>query len=116
MSLREPKQRIIYPTTNSGYGTKTSTEFCDENTPLTPISLYGRTKVDAKLLLSSSNVITLRLATVFGVSSRMRLDLLVNDFVYRAFHDGYIVLFEKDFKRNYIHIRDIARCGSSTAS
>ncbi|MDQ7821493.1 MAG: NAD(P)-dependent oxidoreductase [Candidatus Eremiobacteraeota bacterium] len=109
--LRSPQQLVVYPTTNSGYGTKTGDTFCTEETPLEPISLYGQTKVDAeKELLSSSNVITLRLATVFGMSARMRLDLLVNDFVYRALTDRYLVIFEKDFKRNYIHIRDVADC------
>jgi len=82
-----------------------------EDSPLEPISLYGKTKCDAeKELLGSPNAITLRLATVFGMSARMRLDLLVNDFVYKAFTDGYIIIFEKDFKRNYVHIRDVAAC------
>lgn len=109
--LRKPGQKIIYPTTNSGYGTKSGETYCTEETPLEPISLYGRTKVDAEnLLLKSGNAITLRLATVFGVSPRMRTDLLVNDFVYKAVRDRYIIIFEKHFKRNYIHIRDVARC------
>lgn len=109
--LRSKNQLIIYPTTNSGYGTKTSNVFCTEETPLEPISLYGRTKSDAEAeLLNSPNTITLRLATVFGLSPRMRLDLLVNHFVYVAVKDGYIVIFEKDFKRNYVHIRDVAEC------
>jgi nucleoside-diphosphate-sugar epimerase len=109
--LRGPSQLVIYPTTNSGYGTTTGEVYCDESTPLEPISLYGRTKVQAeKELLDSPNAITLRLATVFGMSPRMRLDLLVNHFVYAAVTDGYIVVFEKDFKRNYIHIKDIADC------
>ena len=108
---RSPSQLIVYPTTNSGYGTKTGDVYCDEDTPLEPISLYGRTKVDAEaLLLDAPNTITLRLATVFGVSPRMRLDLLVNHFTYAAHTDGYLVIFEKDFKRNYIHIRDVADC------
>ncbi len=109
--LRLPQQKIIFPTSNSGYGTKLNQEFCTEDTPLEPISLYGRTKVDAeKILLASNNVITLRLATVFGASSRMRTDLLVNNFVQKALFEGVIVLFEKSYKRNYIHIRDVARC------
>jgi nucleoside-diphosphate-sugar epimerase len=109
--LRSSDQLIIYPTTNSGYGTKTGDVFCTEDTPLEPISLYGQTKVQAEAeLLQSPNAITLRLATVFGVSPRMRLDLLVNHFTYSAFSDKYIVIFEKDFKRNYIHIRDVADC------
>jgi len=110
LELRSKEQRIIFPTTNSGYGIGQKDKFCDENTPLNPVSLYGRLKVEAeKAILSSGNCITLRLATVFGVSPRMRLDLLVNDFTYRAVYDRFIVLFEAHFKRNYIHIRDIAR-------
>lgn len=110
-NLRSKDQKIIYPTTNSGYGTKSGDVFCTEETPLEPISLYGRTKTDAEAeLLSSENTISLRLATVFGTSPRMRIDLLVNHFVYVALKDGYIVIFEKDFKRNYIHIRDVADC------
>lgn len=109
--LRSKDQLVIYPTTNSGYGTKSGEVLCTEETPLEPISLYGRTKSDAeKELLSSPNTISLRLATVFGMSPRMRIDLLVNHFVYVAVKDGYIVIFEKDFKRNFIHIRDVADC------
>ncbi len=109
--LRSPRQLVIYPTTNSGYGTKSGAVHCTEDTLLEPISLYGQTKVQAEAeLLESPNAITLRLATVFGVSPRMRLDLLVNHFVYVAATDGYIVIFEKDFKRNYVHIRDVADC------
>lgn len=104
-------QLVIYPTTNSGYGTQTGDVFCTEETPLEPISLYGRTKVEAEQeWLEFGNAISLRLATVFGLSPRMRLDLLVNDFVYKAVTDKYLVIFEKHFKRNYIHIRDIADC------
>ena len=109
--FRSLRQLVIYPTTNSGYGTKSSEIYCTEDTPLEPISLYGKTKVQAEsALLDTPNVITLRLATVFGMSPRMRLDLLVNHFVYTAVKEGYIVIFEKDFKRNYIHIRDVADC------
>jgi len=109
--LRSPGQLVVYPTTNSGYGTKSGDVFCTEDTPLEPISLYGQTKTQAEQeLLGSPNTITLRLATVFGLSPRMRLDLLVNHFVYAATTDGYLVIFEKDFKRNYIHIRDVADC------
>jgi nucleoside-diphosphate-sugar epimerase len=105
------RQKVIFPTTNSGYGTTTGEVYCTEESPLNPISLYGRTKVDAeKELLKTSNTITLRLATLFGFSSRMRTDLLVNDFVQRALKDKTLVLFEKDFKRNYLHVRDAARC------
>jgi nucleoside-diphosphate-sugar epimerase len=109
--LRSADQLVVYPTTNSGYGTQTGNLFCTEDTPLEPISLYGQTKTQAETeLLQAPNVITLRLATVFGMSSRMRLDLLVNHFVYAAVTEGYLVIFEKDFKRNYIHIRDVADC------
>jgi nucleoside-diphosphate-sugar epimerase len=108
---RSPRQLIIFPTTNSGYGATSGDIFCTEETPLTPISLYGQTKSQAEAeLLASPNAITLRLATVFGMSPRLRLDLLVNHFVYAAYNDGYLVIFEKDFKRNYIHIRDVADC------
>lgn len=109
--LRSRSQLIIYPNTNSGYGTGTGESFCTEESPLEPISVYGRTKVDAELaLLEKENVITFRLATVFGASPRMRIDLLVNHFTYSAVTDGYLVVFEKDFKRNYVHIRDVADC------
>lgn len=109
--LRSPRQLVIYPNTNSGYGSTEGTSYCTEDTPLVPISLYGTTKVEAeKHLLDSPNAITLRLATVFGMSPRMRLDLLVNHFVWSALTEGYIVIFEKDFKRNYIHVRDVADC------
>jgi nucleoside-diphosphate-sugar epimerase len=102
-------QKIIFPTTNSGYGIGQEGIYCTEETPLKPISLYGITKSEAEsALLKRGNAVTLRLATVFGVSPRMRLDLLVNDFTYKAFKDKYIVLFESHFKRNFIHIRDIA--------
>ena len=107
--LRSPQQLVVLPNTNSGYGTQTGESFCTEDTPLEPITLYGRTKVDAeKIMLDSPNAITLRLATVFGMSPRMRLDLLVNHFTYTAVFDGYICIFEKDFKRNYVHVRDVA--------
>ena len=102
-----PSQLIIYPCTNSGYGVGQEGIFCDEETPLNPISLYGKSKVEAeKYLLDKGNAITFRLATVFGVSPRPRLDLLVNDFTYRAFYDRAVVLFQADFKRNYLHIDD----------
>ncbi|MEI6034054.1 MAG: NAD(P)-dependent oxidoreductase [Verrucomicrobiae bacterium] len=109
--LRSPDQLIVYPTTNSGYGTSTGEVYCTEETPLSPISLYGETKAQSEaLLLASQNAICLRLATVFGMSPRMRLDLLVNHFVYAAVFDRYLVIFEKDFKRNYVHVRDVADC------
>ena len=105
-----PDQAILAPITNSGYGIGTPGKLCTEDSPLNPISLYGRTKVEAeKMLLESGQAISFRLATVFGASQRMRLDLLVNDFVYRALYDRAVVLFEAHFKRNYIHIRDVAR-------
>lgn len=109
--LRSSDQLVIVPITNSGYGTKSGAMFCTEETPMEPISVYGETKVQAEAaLLESPNVISLRLATVFGMSPRMRVDLLVNHFVYAAMTDGYIVIYEKDFKRNFIHIRDVADC------
>ncbi len=109
--LRSPQQLVLYPNTNSGYGVTSGEIYCTEDSPLEPITLYGKDKVAAELaLLDSPNVITLRLATVFGMSPRMRLDLLVNHFTYAAVTDGYITIFEKDFKRNYIHVRDVADC------
>lgn len=103
-------QRILMPVTNSGYGIGEDGVYCTEETPLRPISTYGKTKVEAEaIILERENSISFRLATVFGMSPRMRLDLLVNDFTYRAVKDGFIVIFEGHFKRNYIHIRDVAR-------
>jgi len=102
-------QMVLYPVTNSGYGIGQDGIFCTEETPLNPISHYGLTKVAGeRALLDKGNAVTFRLATVFGTAPRMRMDLLVNDFVHRAFSDRFIVLFESHFKRNYIHIRDIA--------
>jgi nucleoside-diphosphate-sugar epimerase len=110
LSLRSSGQKVLFPCTNSGYGIGERNKFCTEETPLRPISLYGRTKVEAeKAILESGDSISFRLATVFGVSPRMRLDLLVNDFVYRAVNDHYLIVFEGHFKRNYIHIADVAR-------
>ncbi|MDL0104093.1 NAD-dependent epimerase/dehydratase [Campylobacter felis] len=104
------EQIFIYPNTNSGYGIGAKDAMCDENSPLNPISEYGKDKVEAELyLLEKGNCVTFRLATVFGVSPRMRLDLLVNDFTYRAYKDKFIVLFEEHFRRNYIHVRDVAK-------
>lgn len=103
-------QKVIYPCTNSGYGTQSGDVFCTEETPLEPISVYGRTKADAeKLLLDTGNAVAFRLATVFGVSPRMRVDLLVNDFTYKAYKDGYLVLYESHFQRNFLGIEDVAR-------
>lgn len=102
------EQRIIIPTTNSGYGVGEKDKFCTEETPLRPISIYGTTKVEAeKAVLDAGKGISFRLATVFGLSPHMRIDLLVNDFVWRAVTDRAVVLFESHFKRNYIHIRDV---------
>jgi nucleoside-diphosphate-sugar epimerase len=101
-------QKIIYPNTNSGYGIGEKNEFCTEKSPLNPISDYGISKCNAENAVLNYGGVTLRLATVFGLSPRMRLDLLVNDFTYKAVNDKYIVLFEKDFKRNYIHVQDVA--------
>jgi nucleoside-diphosphate-sugar epimerase len=110
LKFRSKNQRLLYPTTNSGYGLGEKGRFCTEETPLRPVSLYGRLKNDAeKKILSAGNSLTFRLATAFGVSPRMRLDLLVNDFTYRAVTDRFVVLFEAHFKRNFIHVRDITR-------
>lgn len=110
ISMLSADQRVLYPTTNSGYGIGDKEKFCTEESPLNPVSLYGKLKVDAeKIILESGKGITFRLATAFGVSPRMRLDLLVNDFTYRAVHDRFIVLFEAHFNRNFIHVRDICR-------
>ncbi len=101
-------QALIVPNTNSQYGS--SETIITEDSPFNPLSHYARTKCDAeKCVLDSKNGISLRLATVFGVSPRMRLDLLVNDFTYRSYTDGFLVLFESHFKRNYIHIRDVCK-------
>lgn len=110
IDLSSPQQRIVFPTTNSGYGVGEAGIYCTEETPLRPISLYGVLKADIeKALLDSGRAVTLRLATAFGISPRMRLDLLVNDFTYRAVTDRFVILFEAHFKRNYVHVRDIAR-------
>jgi nucleoside-diphosphate-sugar epimerase len=103
-------QRFLYPATNSGYGVGEGGKHCTEESRLSPASLYGRLKVEAeRLVLERTNALSFRLATVFGASPRMRRDLLVNDFVYRAVHDRAVVVFEGHFKRNYIHVRDVAR-------
>lgn len=110
LQLRSSDQRVLLPNTNSGYGIGDKGTFCTEKSPLRPISLYGKTKVQAEAaVLEAGNAITFRLATVFGLSPRMRLDLLVNDFVYRAVTDRAVVVFEGHAKRNYIHVRDVAR-------
>ena len=108
--LSSASQKILLPVTNSGYGIGQKGVACTEDSPLNPISLYGETKMKAEqVVLDRGNVISFRLATVFGVSPRMRLDLLVNDFVYRAVNDRAVVLFEGHFKRNYIHVKDVAK-------
>jgi nucleoside-diphosphate-sugar epimerase len=110
LSLRSPSQQIVFPSTNSGYGTGERSELCTEESPLRPLSLYARTKTEAESeILAAGNAISLRLATAFGLSPRMRIDLLVNDFVYRAVHDRTVVVFQGHFRRNYIHVRDVAR-------
>jgi nucleoside-diphosphate-sugar epimerase len=108
--LASPTQLILMPVTNSGYGIGEQGKFCTEESPLNPLSLYGTTKVAAeKAVLARTNSLTFRLATVFGMSPRMRVDLLVNDFVHRAVTDRAMVIFEGHFKRNFIHIQDVAR-------
>lgn len=108
LPLLKPEQRIIYPNTNSGYGVGKGGAFCTEESPLRPVSLYGKLKVETeRAILERGNCVVFRLATVFGASPRMRMDLLVNDFVYRAYKDRAIVLFESHFKRNYVHVRDV---------
>jgi len=110
LKLMSRQQRILMPTTNSAYGTGDDDNFCTEESPLRPISIYAREKVEIEgELMQRDNAISFRLATVFGMSPRMRIDLLVNDFTHRAVHDRFVVLFEGNFKRNYIHVRDVAR-------
>ena len=110
LDLVSDDQLILMPTTNSAYGTGDNNNFCDENSPLRPISSYAVEKVAIeKELMKRKNSISFRLATVFGMSPRLRLDLLVNDFVYRAVRDKAVVLFESHFKRNYVHVRDVSR-------
>ena len=104
------KNKLIYLTTNSGYGIGEKKKFCDENSPLKPISLYGRTKCDAENeVMKFKNTVSFRLATVFGASYRMRSDLLVNNFVQRAVNKNYIDVFEPNFRRNFIHIKDVVK-------
>lgn len=103
------EQRVLMPVTNSGYGIGEAGKHCTEESPLRPISRYGIDKVAAeRMVLDHGNAISFRLATVFGMAPRMRLDLLINDFVYRAVNDRFVVLFEAHFKRNFIHVRDVA--------
>ena len=108
LKLRQPNQAILYPTTNSGYGTSGSSEMCTEDSPIQPVSLYGKQKVQAEsMILEAGNSATFRLATVFGSSPRLRLDLLVNDFTYRAWKDRSLTLFESHFRRNFVYIGDV---------
>jgi len=111
-SLRAKGQKLIFPNTTSGYGTRTATEKpCAEDTPMEPISVYGQTKVKAeKELLKRDDVVTFRFTTVFGLSARLRLDLMPNDFMWRALRQGSLVIFEPEFQRSFIDITDIARC------
>jgi len=110
LALRSQQQRILFPNTNSGYGVGEQGQHCTEESPLNPLSLYGRTKVEAeRAIMDAGNALCFRLATVFGISPRMRMDLLVNDFVYRALTDRTVVIFEGHFMRNYIHVRDVSR-------
>jgi nucleoside-diphosphate-sugar epimerase len=104
------EQQIIMPTTNSAYGSGDKNNYCDENSELKPLSLYAKDKVEVeKVLMNNPLATSFRLATVFGVSPRMRLDLLVNNFMYRAMTDKFVILFEGHFKRNYVHVRDVTR-------
>jgi nucleoside-diphosphate-sugar epimerase len=110
LNLLSKDQILLMPTTNSAYGTGDENNYCNENSPLRPISQYAIEKVDIEQrLMQHPNSISFRLATVFGMSPRMRIDLLVNDFTYRAVNDKFVVLFESHFKRNYIHVRDVSR-------
>lgn len=110
LKLLSADQVVLMPTTNSAYGSGDKNNFCTEDSSLNPISQYAIEKVKVEqALMDHANAISFRLATVFGMSPRMRIDLLVNDFTYRAFHDHFIGLFEADFKRNYIHVRDVVR-------
>ena len=110
LKLISKDQLILMPTTNSAYGSGDKNNFCTEESPLNPISKYAIDKVEIeKVLMQHPNAISFRLATVFGMSPRMRIDLLVNDFAYRAVYDGFVVLFESHFKRNYVHVKDVSR-------
>ncbi len=110
LKIVSKKQKIIFPTTNSGYGIGQKEKYCDENSPLNPISFYGKTKTEAeKIVLEFENSICFRLATIFGYSYRMRTDLLVNNFVYNALKFKKLKLYEPHFRRNYIHIIDVVR-------
>ena len=108
MKIVNKKNKIIYLTTNSGYGVGEKNKYCDEKSPLNPISLYGRTKVESeKIIMKFKNSIGFRLATVFGYSYRMRTDLLVNNFVFKSIKDKKLIIYEPYFRRNFIHINDV---------
>ena len=108
VSMLSKKQKIIFTNSNSGYGIGSKQKFCDENSPLNPISLYGRTKVDAeKIVMKFKNAISFRLATVFGYSYRMRTDLLLNNLVLLSMRDKKLDIFESNFRRNFIHVSDV---------
>ena len=110
IKLLSKDQVVLMPTTNSAYGTGDKNNFCTEESPLRPISQYAIEKVGIeKELMQRENAVSFRLATVFGMSPRMRIDLLVNDFTYRAVNDRFVILFESYFKRNYVHVRDVSR-------
>ena len=110
LKIKKKKQKIIFPTSNSGYGIGQKNKFCDENSPLNPISLYGRTKAEAeKEILKKGNCVAFRLATIFGFSYRMRTDLLVNNFVEKAIKTKKIEIYEPHFRRNFIHIKDVVK-------
>jgi len=110
LKILSTSQRVIMPTTNSAYGSGDGLNYCDENSELNPLSLYAKDKVEIeKIVMNNENATSFWLATVFGVSPRMRLDLLVNNFVHRALKDRFIVLFEGNFKRNYIHLNDVVQ-------
>ncbi len=110
LKLLSKDQIVLMPTTNSAYGTGDKDNYCNEESALRPISQYAIEKVEIeKELMQHHNAVSFRLATVFGMSPRMRIDLLVNDFTYRAVNDKFVVLFESHFKRNYVHVRDVSR-------
>lgn len=115
--LKSKEQLLLFPMTNSGYGTTDGSVYCTEESPLNPISLYGKSKVEAeKVVIDTENSISFRLATVFGMSPKMRWELLVNFYVYEAMRNHYLLIFEKSFKRNYIHVRDVADCFDTAIS
>lgn len=115
-SLRSPEQAYIFPNTTSGYGTRTAVDgLCTEDTPMEPVSVYGNTKVKAEQdLLKKENVVAFRFTTVFGLSPRLRLDLMPNDFMWHALRQRALIIFESNFQRSFIHVTDVARCVAFT--